>query len=204
MKPYHFISPALLFMALPAHAQVIEIDFAGEIQRFDGPAVYTSDGVALIGRHPMAERLASDIDRAMAEASRVQGVDRGLLDAVAWQESRGRMSAISPKGAIGIMQLMPTTAAQLGIRYRDPVENIRGGAIYLRQQIDRFGSVPLALAAYNAGPGAVTRYNGIPPFRETRAYVAKIMARWKSGAVIQPRLLPPPILVNPNAMEVPN
>ena len=87
------------------------------------------------------------------------------------------------------MQLMPGTAAAMGVDPRDPEDNLRGGALYLRQQLDRFGSVPLALAAYNAGPGAVTRFGGMPPFRETRAYVASIMARWQpepiNGAVLK-------------------
>ena len=77
------------------------------------------------------------------------------------------MDAVSTKGARGIMQLMPTTAAALGVDPSDLADNIRGGALYLRQQLDRFQSVPLALAAYNAGPGAVIRYRGVPPFRET-------------------------------------
>ena len=68
---------------------------------------------------------------------------------------------------------------ELGVEPRDISDNIRGGALYFRRQLDRFGSVPLALAAYNAGPGAVLRYGGIPPFRETRNYVARIMARWR-------------------------
>ncbi len=89
------------------------------------------------------------------------------------------MSAVSVKGALGVMQLMPATAAELGVRPGVIEENIRGGALYLRRQLDRFGSVPLALAAYNAGPGAVARYGGIPPYRETRNYVATILARWR-------------------------
>ncbi len=204
MKSYLIISLALLGAAVPAHAEVIEIDSAGGFQRFDGPAVFTSDGATPIVPQRAVVQGGSDIDRAIAEASRVHGVDRGLLNAVAWQESRGRMSAISPKGAVGIMQLMPATAAQLGVRNHDMVGNIHGGAIYLRQQIDRFGSVPLALAAYNAGPGAVTRYSGIPPFRETRDYVAKIMARWKPKSMIMATLRTPRIAVNPFVIEVPN
>ena len=96
------------------------------------------------------------------------------------------MSAISSKGAQGVMQLMPGTALMLGVDPRSMSGNIRGGAMYLRQQIDRFGSVPLALAAYNAGPGAVLRYGGIPPYRETRDYVARIMGRWRPALLRNP------------------
>ena len=91
------------------------------------------------------------------------------------------MDAVSAKGARGIMQLMPGTAAELNVDVSDAFDNIRGGATYLRRQLDRFGgSVPLALAAYNAGPGAVLRYGGIPPYRETRNYVATILGRWRA------------------------
>jgi soluble lytic murein transglycosylase-like protein len=108
-----------------------------------------------------------------------------LVDAVAWQESRYNNNARSPVGAIGIMQLMPSTARGLGIV--DPTDvgqNIAGGAAYLRSQLDRFGNnVPLALAAYNAGPGAVHRYGGIPPYRETQNYVRRIMGRLAMDAL---------------------
>ncbi len=112
------------------------------------------------------------------------GISGALVDAVAWQESRYNHRARSSVGAIGVMQLMPGTARQLGVT--DPTnlhENIMGGAAYLRKQLDRFGNnVPLALAAYNAGPGAVQKYGGIPPYRETRNYVRQIMGRMAQSA----------------------
>lgn len=84
------------------------------------------------------------------------------------------MRAVSPKGAIGLAQLMPSTARMLGVDPWDPVQNIEGGARYLAAQYRRFGSWRLALAAYNAGPEAVTRHGGVPPYRETRTYIAQI------------------------------
>lgn len=203
-KSLLFLSLPLLLAAMPARAQVIEINPAGEVQRFNGPAVFTGDQVIPITWHNPVAQGAADIDRVIAEASLVHGVDRGLLAAVAWQESRGRMSARSAKGATGVMQLMPATAAELGVHKDNLAENIHGGAIYLRKQIDRFGSVPLALAAYNAGPGAVARYSGIPPYRETRDYVARIMARWHPSGVGQAVIRIPRLSVSPNVIEVSN
>lgn len=109
-------------------------------------------------------------------ASRTYGVSKKLLMAVAKQESNFDPNAVSHAGAKGIMQLMPETARGLGVRdVFDPYESIMGGAKLLRDNLKKFGSVPLALAAYNAGAGAVQKYNGIPPYRETQNYVSSIM-----------------------------
>lgn len=104
------------------------------------------------------------------------GIDPRLLAAVAQVESNFNPNATSHAGAQGLMQFMPGTAAGMGIDALDPTQAVDGAARYLRQQLDRFGSVELALAAYNAGPGAVQRHGGIPPFAETQAYVPKVLA----------------------------
>ena len=104
----------------------------------------------------------------------------GLLDALVWTESRYNPLAVSRVGAAGLGQLMPGTARELGVANRfDPAANIDGAARYLRQMLDRFGMVHLALAAYNAGPGAVTKAGGIPRNGETPAYVRNVLRRWK-------------------------
>ncbi len=117
-------------------------------------------------------------------AARESGVDPRLLDAVLMTESGGRVRAVSSKGASGLMQLMPDTARAMGVKdVFDPLENLRGGARYLSQLLTRFGGkVAHAVAAYNAGPGAVERHGGVPPYRETRDYVRKVLARRNSLA----------------------
>jgi soluble lytic murein transglycosylase-like protein len=120
----------------------------------------------------------------VATAAARHGVAPELLDTVARQESNYRADAISPAGAIGVMQLMPATARSLGVDPHDPVASIDAAAAYLRAQLDRFhGRIDLALAAYNAGPGAVARYAGVPPYRETQAYVAAALARLASHSL---------------------
>ena len=102
-----------------------------------------------------------------------------LLQAVVWQESRFNPMAISPAGAAGLAQLMPGTARELGVSNRhDPAQNIDGGARYLKQMLERFGVIHLALAAYNAGPSAVMQAGGIPKNGETPSYVRRVITRW--------------------------
>ena len=130
----------------------------------------------------------AEFDEAIEEHSSAQGVPPELVRAVIQVESGFNSKAVSPKGAMGLMQLMPATARELGvINPFHPGENIRGGVAYLRQLLDRYGSnVELALAAYNAGPGSVAKYNAVPPYRETQDYVKRV-----TGASGQVSAAPP-------------
>jgi hypothetical protein len=113
-----------------------------------------------------------------AEAARIaeqEGIDPDLFLRLVQQESSFRPNAVSPAGAIGLAQLMPGTARDLGVDPSDPIQNLTGGARYLRQQMDTFQDPQLALAAYNAGPGNVRKYGGIPPFQETQNYVSRVL-----------------------------
>lgn len=112
------------------------------------------------------------------QAANTYNLDPRLISAVITQESGGNPSAVSPKGAKGLMQLMDSTAADLGVkRSFDPGENIMGGAKYLRQMLDLYNNdETLALAAYNAGPSAVNQYKGLPPYPETQQYVSSVIA----------------------------
>jgi soluble lytic murein transglycosylase-like protein len=113
------------------------------------------------------------LDLARTSAMR-HGVPEDLFLRLVQQESGWNPQAISHKGAIGLAQLMPETASDLGVDPHDPQANLDGGARYLRMQFDTFGTWPLALAAYNAGPAAVTRHSGIPPYAETQGYVVAV------------------------------
>lgn len=122
--------------------------------------------------------LKAMIEKAALEA----GVDPGLFDALVATESSYDPNARSRAGALGLSQLMPATAESLGVTNPfDPEQNLRGGAQYLAQMIRKFGDAKLALAAYNAGPGAVAKYGGIPPFKETQNYVDRVMNRFNGG-----------------------
>ena len=186
----------------PACADVIQIGDDGGVSVRAGAAA-----VEWRGGREIASEAAPDVPAAaittvdaadapaayrasLAEAAGRYDVSPRLLSALVWNESRWRAGAVSPKGAVGLAQLMPGTARALGVDARDPIASLAGGAHYLRVQLDRFGGdVERALAAYNAGPARVLRAGGIPAIAETRAYVSTIIDR---VSAIAPALSPAP------------
>lgn len=122
---------------------------------------------------PLADESLSSL---ITNAAKKYQVDPKLVSAVAEVESGGRQEATSAAGAVGVMQLMPDTAASLGVNPYDKRENVEGGAKYLKEMLDLFGGdVKKAVAAYNAGPAAVKNYGGVPPYKETQNYVNKVL-----------------------------
>ena len=123
------------------------------------------------------ERFANpELTRVIHSAAQKYAVDPKLVSAVAEVESGGDQNAVSPAGAVGVMQLMPDTAAGLGINPYDMKSNVEGGAKYLREMLDTFdGDVKKAVAAYNAGPDSVKAYGGVPPYAETQNYVTNVL-----------------------------
>jgi soluble lytic murein transglycosylase-like protein len=142
-------------------------------------AVHGNDGLRTTSAEGAAMPLERRLHAAVADHAARHALDPDLVRAVIRVESGWNPRAVSRKGAMGLMQLMPATAAEYGVADPfNPTENIRAGVAYLRRLIDRFdGRTELALAAYNAGPGAVERYRRtVPPYRETRAYVQRIVS----------------------------
>lgn len=140
------------------------------------------NALPLADTFPVGDKASTpDLRALLRGAGTAHNVDEDLLASIVHAESGGRVHALSRSGAIGLMQLMPATALSLGILdARLPEGNINGGTAYLDALLTRYrNNLALALAAYNAGPGAVDRYHGIPPFRETRAYVVRVMTEYK-------------------------
>lgn len=144
----------------------------------DGEAVPAVEAHPASLTHVAASAGPAQWQPRVAELAAKYDISPTLLEAVVWQESRWNTGAVSPVGARGLAQLMPGTARQMGVDAGDPNANLEGGARYLRLQLDAFGGdIEKALAAYNAGPGRVARAGGIPPIRETQAYVSAILSR---------------------------
>jgi soluble lytic murein transglycosylase-like protein len=169
----------VLGAAPAAMAQVLSIGDDGAVTTYSAPQVFTSEGARPIAAVPpaAARTTPAEVAAAIQESSARHAIPAPVVEAVAWQESRYNQAAVSPKGARGVMQLMPGTAVSLGVDAGDLKGNIDGGVAYLAQQMRRYGDLRLALAAYNAGPKAVDRYGGVPPYAETQTYVRAILAR---------------------------
>jgi soluble lytic murein transglycosylase-like protein len=181
----------LTMMSQSAHAEVFEIAPNGVMtettNRIDIPKTTPAPTPQTVAEAPQLVGSVSALNRVqtnpyqdmISQTAQQYGLSYELLDSVVWQESRYRADAKSHVGAKGLMQLMPATARSLGVSdAADPAQNLAGGAAYLRIQLNKFdNNLEHALAAYNAGPGAVKKYGGIPPYRETQNYVRSILNR---------------------------
>lgn len=192
------VAVAAGFAASPAGAQVMDIAADGTVSVREGSGAANwvvvspaSDRTVDQNGQPIVPAYAyTDVNpapvppqfaTALTQAASAANVSPTLLASLVWQESRWNPQAVSPKGAIGLAQLMPATARGLGVNPSDPAQNLVGGARYLRQLLDSFdGNVEKALAAYNAGPARVRNAGGIPAIAETRAYVSSIVRRVSS------------------------
>jgi len=160
---------------LYAGTAVIEVD-AGQICQYEAEESVPAAPAPAVSAPPAPEGKPAPTPLELADAAADKyGLPRGLVRSVMAAESGFRPQAVSPKGAIGLMQLMPSTAQSLGVNPRDPAQNVDAGARYLRDLLRRYDwGLWHALAAYNAGPQAVDRYDGVPPYRETIQYVTRI------------------------------
>ncbi len=159
------------------------IDVASKRSANTGKKANNNDFADVLNRS--LNKSGTDLDSIFAAASQKYGVPVNLLKAVAKAESNFNSHTTSSCGAMGIMQLMPATAKSLGVTDAyNPEQNIMGGAKYLSQMLKEFDrNTQLAVAAYNAGPGSVKKYDGIPPFKETQNYVAKVMGYCNSDII---------------------
>jgi soluble lytic murein transglycosylase len=166
------IAAALCFLVGAAAGAEVRLE-----RQADGSLLMVNDAQAVPRWAPVDTRARSEIDNLIEAQARAQSLDPALVRAVVTVESSYDPAARSRKGAIGLMQLMPATARSLDVDDPyDAEQNLRGGTTYLRRMLDRFGGdLELALAAYNAGPEAVDRYKGLPPYLETHGYVDRVL-----------------------------
>ena len=201
MRRSLFVFALILGLATPAAAQIYSWrDTDGKLVLSDRPRedkgkmnTYAVAGATSVrAAKPLVPGLKSALyESSISEHSRRMGVSADLVRAVIQVESAFNPTAVSAKGAMGLMQLMPATAVELGVSNPfEPDQNIRGGVAYLKRLLVRYDhKVELALAAYNAGMGNVEKYGAVPPFKETQAYVKKI-----TGAAPSVPAAPPPIV----------
>lgn len=186
---------AVLTSGARLHADRHELDGA-TVRLYNGSGT-TELPAALVARFEREERTAAgghaqktaasapqtaETHALIDEAARKYGLPKAFLHSVVKAESGYRADAVSPKGAVGLMQLMPGTAKTYGANAADPAQNVDAGARYLAELLLKYkGGVWHALAAYNAGPGAVQKYDGVPPYRETREYIDRIIKSWQKS-----------------------
>jgi len=175
---------AALLCALPALSSAAEVVIE---TRPDGSRLVRNVGGGSAAASPRAVLRTAphgELERRVDEEAAARGLDPRLVKAVIQAESGWNHRAVSRKGAMGLMQLMPATAVALAVDDPwDEVENVRGGTVYLAELVERFGDLTLALAAYNAGPTAVERYGGVPPYAETRSYVRRVLSLYHGREV---------------------
>jgi soluble lytic murein transglycosylase-like protein len=159
----------------------IEMD-ASDIRRFEPDTPAAAVPAAL----PAAPAPSQAPEQLADRAAQKYGLPSALVRSVMKAESGFHPQAVSPKGAVGLMQLMPSTARELGADPRDPAQNVDAGARYLRALLEKYGGgLRHALAAYNAGPAAVDRFGGVPPFTETLDYIRRIEREWKNSPKVE-------------------
>lgn len=185
-----------LYLSGSEHSGYIDVPTAriGSIEPDDAPPTASPDAGAVAPAASPAAQPAGTVDDYIKAASEKHRIDRALIESVIHAESRFNPNALSPKGAQGLMQLMPGTAAALGVNNAfDPQSNIEGGTRYLQQLLIQYNNdLAKALAAYNAGPHRVQQYNGIPPYRETQNYVSNIINDFNRKKIAEGMVAPAP------------